>query len=296
MDGREAAEVLAGRERAGRPPASLRSRTAGRQLSAWRASHRPRSTGSIEVPESLYRFFAKEVFEAFEPDVQSGSSRPRVAPVLDRLSSPRSFSARSSAERVCSSALDVGVMVERSGQLELHPTRTLVPGRATDAISARHAIPIGWRRALRHYRDRRDWDAAFELVARHGLTLELEELLLVDALDELLDTAVSQPSRHGASFASDAGLVTPCSLSPELRLRFGRGRFTEAQIQREVARPLEPDLTFRALRSQDGPHTLLRRRRRHSSFYERAAERAASTEARTDVTLSGDSSCLPDRS
>ena len=74
---------------------------------------------------------------------------------------------------------------EREGRLELHPlAATFLEARARrDAADELDSIaPI----ALAAYRQRREWDAAFDVVDRFGLDAELEPLV-AESLDELLN-------------------------------------------------------------------------------------------------------------
>ena len=80
MDGREAAEVMAGRSA---PSASGIVSLAN----GWPAVIGLASVSSVEpradfdqMPESLYRYFAEEVFAALGPDVQAGLTTLAVAP------------------------------------------------------------------------------------------------------------------------------------------------------------------------------------------------------------------------
>ena len=146
------------------------------------------------VPESLYRFFAEEVFAAL-------GTRPArlatlsVAPVLDRElvcgSSRRedailSLQRRSTSASSWSTVSDLGLhplarafLEERSSRLGLVPA----DGASTTCLA--------------HYREGRDWDAAFDLMSA-GWPHELEELLSF-ALDELLAAARLSTLERGAS-------------------------------------------------------------------------------------------------
>src|SRR5262245_281393 len=137
------------------------------------------------VPESLYRFLADEVFGALPPDVQQGLTTLSVAPVLDgdlivALLGPN-------AERVFASGLDVGLIAERGAVVELRPLARVFLVERSSQIGL---IPFAGAEltCLKLYRDRHDWDAAFELIMRSRLVDEVDELLTA-ALDDLLETA-----------------------------------------------------------------------------------------------------------
>jgi ATP/maltotriose-dependent transcriptional regulator MalT len=76
--------------------------------------------GAEQLPESLYRFFADEVFSALGPDTQQGLTTLAVAPYLDKELAVALLGGNL-AESVCAASLDVGLLVERDGRLDLHP-------------------------------------------------------------------------------------------------------------------------------------------------------------------------------
>ncbi len=236
MDSGEAAEVLAGRSA---PSTSgLLAIAEGWPAVIGLASVTPAEIDKLDdVPGSLYRYFAQEVFGALDEDVQGGLQSLAIAPVLDRALAEGLLGAELS-QRVCSSALDVGVMVERDGQLELHPlARSFLQERGDRSAVARAAIAA---RCLTHYRDGREWEAAFDLIARYGAAEQLEGVL-VDALDELLSTGRLSTLETWLAFAMEAGLDTPWFALARAEVALRRGRFTEAQTSAE-ARPRRAEL------------------------------------------------------
>ena len=67
---------------------------------------------------------------------------------------------------VCGAAIGVGVLVERGAQLELHPlARSFLEERCAQIGFVPE--PGSVARCLAYYRRRRDWDAAFDVVARN---------------------------------------------------------------------------------------------------------------------------------
>ncbi len=287
MDDREAAEVLAGRSAPS--TAGLLAIAKGWPAVIGLASVTPAEIGQLEdVPETLYRYFAQEVFGAFDRDVQVGLQSLAIAPVLDRVLAEELLGAELS-ERVCSTALDVGVMVERSGQLELHPlARTFLQERggrsaAWAAIAAR---------CLAHYRERREWEAAFDLIARYGAAEQLEGML-VDALDELLSTGRLSTLETWLAFAIEAGLDTPWFALARAEVALRRGRFTEAQTSAEAAASAGKALTYRALSIAGRAAHLASREEEALEFYERAAS-AAKTRDESREAAWGQLQCLID--
>jgi LuxR family transcriptional regulator, maltose regulon positive regulatory protein len=288
MDDREAAEVLAGRSA---PSTSgLLAVANGWPAVIGLASVTPADVGQLDdVPETLYRYVAQEVFGALDEDVQAGLESLAIAPVLDRVLAEDLLGAELS-QRVHTSALDVGVMVERSGQLELHPlARTFLRDRGRHSAEARAAIAA---RCLAHYRERREWEAAFDLIARDGAP-ELLEDVLVDALDELLTTGRVSTLETWHTFAVEAGLDSAWFALARAEVALRRGRFTEAQTSAEAAASTGPALTYRALSIAGRAAHLASREEVALEFYERA-ESAAKTEDENREAVWGQLACLID--
>jgi ATP/maltotriose-dependent transcriptional regulator MalT len=197
-----------------------------------------------EVPEALYRFFAEEVFDALGGEVQDGLAILSLAPVLDRDLATALL--EDDAEAICQAALDVGVLVEHGSYLELLPLarsfleeRSSEPGVDVD-MTAVH-------RCLDHYRDRADWDSAFDVVARNRLVDELEPLLR-DALDELLDTARLSTIETWCEMATQLELETPQVALARAEVALRQGHHAVAQAHAEVAAAVdESTLRFRSL-------------------------------------------------
>jgi LuxR family maltose regulon positive regulatory protein len=287
MDGREAAEVLAGRSA---PSASGLVAIAN----GWPAVIGLASVSSAEIegedplPESLYEFFGEEVFGALGDDVRAGLATLAVAPVLDRELALELLGGDRVAT-VCSAALDVGVLTEREAQLELHPlARSFLDERGlpTGLLPRREAAS----RCLVVYRKRRDWDAAFELISHNELPDELEPLLQ-GALDELLETARLRTIETWCDLASDWGLDSPAFAVARAEVALRRGRHGEAQAFAEAAAaPERPDLVLRAL-SVAGRAAHLASREADALELYRRAERAARTDGEHRDALWGQFLC-----
>ena len=104
--------------------------------------------------------------------------------------------------------------------------------------------------ASRHYRLRRDWDAAFDVIVRWLLFDELEPLVRA-AMDDLLDTARLPTLHRWCEFASDADLeaATFSVARAEVAVRYGR--HVEAIAHGEERR-LDSDTAFRAVDRRAG--------------------------------------------
>jgi ATP/maltotriose-dependent transcriptional regulator MalT len=274
MDSTEAAEVLAGRS--AQSAAGLVALANGwPAVIGLAAVSSAEFEGEIEVPESLYGFFAEEVLSALGEEVRSGLAALAVAPVLDHDLAAELLGP-DGTEVVCTAALDVGVLVERGPHLELHPlVRTFLDEHAERLGAAATADLVA--RCLACYRARRDWDAAFELISRHGPAHELEPLLLA-ALDELLDTARLPTLETWCALAAELGCETPAFTLARAEIALRTGRHAEAQAFGEsVAESGRPELVYRAL-SLAGRAAHLASREEEALVLYRRAEDAADTD------------------
>jgi LuxR family transcriptional regulator, maltose regulon positive regulatory protein len=288
MDSTEAAEVLGG---------NVRQSASGLVALAngWPAVIGLASVSSAElkgdrddpVPESLYRFFAEEVFDALGGDVQEGLAVLSLAPVLDR--DLAGVLLGSDAESICQAALDVGILVERGSSLELHPlARSFLDERSSELGSGcGHAAIV---RCLDHYRERRDWDAAFDVIARHGAAMELGALLLA-GLDELLDTARLSTIETWCALGSEFDLETSSFALARAEVALRHGRHGVAQAFAEAAASVEGSgLRFRSLSVAGRAAHLASREEDALELYHRA-EAAATTEPERRDALWGQVMC-----
>ena len=243
-----------------------------------------------QVPESLYRFFAEEVFSALGADVQQGLTTLAVAPVLDRELAGRLLGVEG-ADSVCATALDVGILVERGSQLELHPlARAFLEERSEllRLLPAKGAADV----CLDHYRSRREWDAALDVIARGGPTSELEALMR-SALDELLDTARLPTVQRWCDLGQHEGRKAPIFSVARAELALRYGRHLEAMAYAEAAAAKDSELAFRALSIAGRAAHLASREEDALQFYRRA-EHAASTEAERRDAMWGQLRCFID--
>ena len=239
MDNREAAEVLA--DWSGPSASGLVALANG-----WPAVIGLASVSSAEidgddlVPESLYNFFAEEVFDALGDEVRVGLTELAVAPMIDSdLASALLGNDR--AESICTAALDVGVLVERDGRLEIHPLARSFIDERNVAAPARETIDT----CLAYYKARRDWDAAFEVVSRHRGTEEFEALV-DESLDDLLDTARLSTLETWCEFAAESEIDGPVFSLARAETALRQGRHAQAQAHAEAAAS-DAKLAFRAL-------------------------------------------------
>ena len=145
---------------------------------------------------------------------------------------------------------------------------------------------------LARYRERRDWDAAFEVIVRSGWPLELEALLSA-ALDELLDAARLVTLEHWCDFAVDAQLTAPLFSVARAEVMLRRGCHIEAIAHADSAAREESSLAYRAIAIAGRAAHLASREEEALEFYRRAKSAAATGDERRDA-LWGELACLID--
>jgi ATP/maltotriose-dependent transcriptional regulator MalT len=287
MDAREAEDVLQGWT--GRSASGLVAVANG-----WPAVIGLASVTSAEIedehalPESLYQFFAEEVFDALGEDVRAGLAELAIGPVID-WELARAVLGPDRAETVCAAALEVGILVERDGRLDLHPLarsfleeRRPMEGLAPPDDDSTAVI------FLTHYRRNRDWDAAFDFIGRTGTTNELDSLM-ADALDDLLETArlsTIETWCDRAVAGGDEALIFALARA-EVALR--QGRHGHAMVFAEAA-SREGALAFRALGIAARAAHLDSREEESLDLYRRAEE-VADTPGRRRDSLWGQLIC-----
>jgi ATP/maltotriose-dependent transcriptional regulator MalT len=287
MDGHEAAEVLVDRST---PSASglVALANGWPAVIALASVSRAEVESHEEVPESLYRFFAEEVFGAFSEEVQSGLSTLAAAPVLERELVVELLGA-DHAEALCDAALRVGILVERGSRLDLHPL-------ARSFLEERHGrkgfelYPDVVPTCVEHYRDHGDFDAAFEVIARNGRADLLEPLALA-ALDELLETARLSTIETWCDLARSAGLDAPVFALARAEVALRTGRSAEVATFAEAAAGNGSDLAARALSVAGLNAHLVSQEEEGLSFFRRA-EAVAQTAAIRRNALWGQAMCL----
>jgi DNA-binding CsgD family transcriptional regulator len=246
--------------------------------------------GVGEVPESLYRFFADEVFSALGPDVQQGLTTLAVAPVIDNEVAV-ALLGPDSAEVVSAAALDVGLLAERETRLDLHPLARAFLEERSRQLGLRpsdSAVEI----CLRIYSERRDWDAGFDLISRARLMNELEDLM-GRALDDLVETARISTLERWCDLARDVDVDAPIFSLARAETMLRDGRHIEAIAHAEKAAAGDSALEFRALSIAGRAAHLASREVEALAIYERA-EHAATSEAEARDASWGQLVCMID--
>ncbi|HEU0337001.1 MAG TPA: LuxR C-terminal-related transcriptional regulator [Gaiellaceae bacterium] len=250
----------------------------------------PSDPGS-DVPDELYTFFAEEVFQALEPDVRSGLGLVAVAPSLDRELA-RALLGQARAERVLEQAITTGIIDERPSGLDLHPlARQFLDLRTAVELAGERASAIARCRDI--YRQRRDWDAVFTLVRRHGLEEELEGLL-EEALDELIGAARLTTVETWVDRAERRGFDAPVFRLARAELNLRQGNHLAAQTLAEAVASEVPEahpLRFRALMTAaEAAHVAAKEESALALF--RYAEENAQTPSEEREALWGQLMCM----
>jgi len=160
-------------------------------------------------PETLYEFFAEELYRGLDPTVQTGLAVLAAMPLVDRELAETILGPERAA-RVCDEALSLGILEEREDRLELHPlVRSFFEAHESLEMSA---LPAATGEALTLYRRRREWDSAFELVREHDLHADFAGVLgdgrevlpqLRVQLDPLVGRDAPRPAGRGVDGAGD---------------------------------------------------------------------------------------------
>ncbi len=142
------------------------------------------------------------------------------------------------AEEVVGVALELGLLDERDGRLELHSLlEAFLENRALaeTKVKAFEAFPSAWA----HYAARNEPDAAFDLADQLGLPKEIDRLL-VESMDELLNNARLLTLETWASRALSVGGETAAVLVAQAEIALRRGRHLTAQALADRAVQEEP--------------------------------------------------------
>ncbi len=235
--------------------------------------------GEFEVPEQLYEFFAEEVYRGLEPAIRLGLGLLATAPSLDRELAAELLGTER-AERVCAEAFTLGVLEERGGRLELHPLAAAYLERRA-RVEAGEELSTTVERALAVYRLRHEWDAAFDIVDRYGLS-GLESLI-GEALDELLNAARLATVETWADRAIGRGVEAPIiSIARgEVKLRHGLHMASQALAMGAIT-DAQPDhvMHFRALELAARAAHVGSREDEALDLFHRACEAAPSDESK----------------
>ena len=194
-------------------------------------------------PAALYDLFAEEIYRGLDPTLRTGIATLAAMPLVDRELAATVLGA-DRARTTCDEALALGLMDERDGRLELHPLAEAFFGSRgrTDATRELRGAAVD---ALGLYRERRDWDPAFELVRRFEIDDELGDLML-DAIDDTLNAGRLPVLREWVRYARARRFRGPIVSLAEIELELRRGRHLTALTLARAA--LSDEQTTGALR------------------------------------------------
>jgi DNA-binding CsgD family transcriptional regulator len=134
----------------------------------------------VDRPETLYEFFADELYRGLDPTVRAGLAVLAAMPLVDRELAETILGPERAA-RVCDEALGLGILEEREGRLELHPL-------VRSFFEAQTGGPVETSAAFEYYQSRRELDAAFDLAENLGDPDDVNRVM-VDSMEELLHGA-----------------------------------------------------------------------------------------------------------
>lgn len=174
-----------------------------------------------DLPETLYEFFADELYRGLDDTVATGLAILAAMPTVDRELADALLGPER-AGQVCGEALALGILDDRDGRLELHPLAAAFleqRARHTHDVVLRSVAETAFDLFLR----RRDWDPAFEVIRTHLLDDQVERLFLA-AMDELAFTARLMTLQAWVNFARsrDSGGAIVRVADADLQLRQGR--------------------------------------------------------------------------
>ena len=198
----------------------------------------------VELPESLFDFFAEELYRGLDPSIRTDLAILAEMPLIDRELAV-AILGEERAQSVCDAALLLGIFDARDSHLEFHPLLAAFFERRLARQTASHG-PEVLREAWTHYRGRGEFDAAFDLAEKAGTANDVDRLVL-DSMDALLEGARVPTLEHWVLRAADrVGESTSVLLAQaEIALRQGRHLAAQAVAER-VCRNGDPGSAFRA--------------------------------------------------
>ena len=291
MDDREAADALAGRS--AESAASLVALANGWPAVIGLASvstaeierrRRSQSRCTNSLPRRCSQHSARSV--------QAGLATLAVAPILDREVAATRARLRTTPTQ--SVPRPSGSASSWNGATSSNSTHSPARFWRSGAASSDSKFPPMWQaKCLSIYRKRREWDAALDVIAKHGLTADVE-LVLTEALDDLLDTARLSSIEQWLATAREAKLDGPIFALARAELALRYCRFGAARAYAEVAASSPVDsVVYRALTLAGRAAHLASDEEGALELYQRAEGAASSEGARRDA-LWGQLFCLID--
>jgi len=242
MDHKEAGAVLAHRKDA--PAAGLVALADGWPAVIGLAA----LTDEFELPEgslpdSLYEYFAEELYQAASPEVQRGLCRLALAPSL--AEGVAEFLLGDGAAEVIAEGVRLGFLTARSGVLELHPLlRTFLDAKTRRRTAENEAAA---EQLASYFSEFGRWDDAFTLVEKffaEGLFVTLLER----GVDAILREARLPTLERWLELADENKIDAPIVDLAHAEVAFSQGKRRKSEI-----------LALRAARGFSQSHPLLTR-------------------------------------
>lgn len=172
---------------------------------------------------ALYDYYAHYLVEALPSQLSRGLGVLAGLPSVDRQIATVVLGS-STAHDVCTQAVELGLLDVRHDRLEIHQLlREFLGRRSPDLSSDAKTITA----ALSLYRQRRDWDSAFDLVSSHALDDQLAPIVL-GAVDELLYSGRLSTIARWIRFAHGRGVTQLVFEIAEIELHLRHGQHTTA--------------------------------------------------------------------
>jgi DNA-binding NarL/FixJ family response regulator len=185
-----------------------------------------------DAPETLFAFFAEELYRGLDPVVAEALGILAALPSLDRELAGALLGAERAA-RVYDDAIALGILEERDGRGEIHPLASAFLRRQIE-LGLVSGVDTTLRNAFGLYRRRKDWDSAIEIAAASGSGEDLSSLLL-DALDELLAASRLSMLERSIEIAVTADIDAHVLKLAQASLALRHGRTLQAQALAEDA-------------------------------------------------------------
>ena len=185
-----------------------------------------------ELPESLYDFFAEELYRSLDPAMRGALAILAEMPLIDRELAAAVLSDERAAI-VCDEALRLGLFDERDRYLDFHPLlRSYFERRADWVSTARERSVLTARLdALPGTRGAR---CRVRPHQRVGTPVDVDRLV-AESMGELLDGARLPTLQLWVSHASDRVGETPSVLLAQAEIALRQGRHLAAQAIAERA-------------------------------------------------------------
>jgi LuxR family maltose regulon positive regulatory protein len=195
--------------------------------------------GSLEFPSQLYDYFAEELYQAADPELQWELCRLAAGPTPLALPG-------------CSDVFEEGLSLgflnrNREGQLELHPLlRSFLEAKLRERGKAVVGVLVQ-ELARGAIADQR-WDDAFAVLERFGESAVLSDLIEA-GLEALLREGRLTTLGQWVNYAARKGVNTPALDLAEAELAFRESEYSKAETlaRRAAERSDQPGLRTRAL-------------------------------------------------